>query len=81
MPLDSTIEGNSKMLLKALSTSLMLFDRKSLLLKIFDSLNHFDSLKIYYKSRCYGFRKHGHSPGKSLVFNDNGTGFLSFQIT
>ena len=37
MPLDGTIEGNSKMLLKVLSTSPMLFDRKSLLLKIFDS--------------------------------------------
>ena len=46
MPLDSTIEGNRKMLLKVLSTSLMLFDRKSLLLEIIKDLLQKQMLQI-----------------------------------
>jgi len=35
MPLGSSVGGKSKRLLRVLSTLLMLFDRKSMLLKIF----------------------------------------------
>ena len=69
MPLGSGIEGQSKRLLIAVGTLLMLFDRKSLFSKMYVFFRIL--IKYSLKTDATDIKKPGHLPGRSLVSDKN----------